>query len=112
MGTSHLTKDCSKKFPPFCISGELLHLAVKYQLPALTKHLELQLARWEPSLACLLHHLVLCFLYLPSSDTYDHLLQEAKKRRGLFETEDWARVESSYPKLASLVLNRAINDCN
>ena len=29
----------------YCISGEMLHLAVKYQLPALTKHLELQLAR-------------------------------------------------------------------
>ena len=39
-------------------------------------------------------------------------IQEAKKRRGLFETEDWARVESSYPKLASLVLNSAITDCN
>ena len=39
-------------------------------------------------------------------------IQEAKKRQGLFEKEDWARVESSYPKLASLVLNQAITDCN
>ena len=39
-------------------------------------------------------------------------MQEAKKRPGLFETEDWARMESSYPKLASLVLNRAISDCS
>ena len=88
------------------LPGELLHLAVKYHLPVLTKHLELQLARchlhnitsnfwnarfcsfvpwqslkinrWEPSLPGLLHHLVLSFLYLPSSDTHDHLLQVKK----------------------------------
>jgi len=87
--------------------GALLHLAVKYHLPPLTKHLELQLSRWEPSLAGLLHHLVLSFLYLPSSSTHDHLLQEARKRRGLFETEDWGKVESNYPKLASLVLHES-----
>merc|ERR1712130_490213 len=81
--------------------GNLLHLAVKYNLPALTKHLELQLSRWEPSLTCLLHHLVLSFLYLPSSTTHEQLLQEARKRRGLFESEDWGKVELNYPKLAS-----------
>ena len=30
-----------------CFAGDLLHLAVKYHLPALTKHLELILARWS-----------------------------------------------------------------
>ena len=30
-----------------CFAGDLLHLAVKYHLPALTKHLELILARWN-----------------------------------------------------------------
>ena len=33
--------------------------------------------------------------------------QEARKRPGLFETEDWGKVESSYPKLANLVLNES-----
>ena len=28
-------------------AGDLLHLAVKYHLPALTKHLEVNLARWR-----------------------------------------------------------------
>ena len=31
---------------PF-FAGDLLHLAVKYHLPALTKHLEVDLARWR-----------------------------------------------------------------
>ena len=31
--------------------------------------------RWEPSLVCLLHHLVLSFLYLPTSETHDQLLK-------------------------------------
>merc|ERR1712012_601161 len=85
--------------------GELLHLAVKYHLPALTKHLEVDLARWQPSLPRLLHHLVLSFLYLPTSKTHDQVLKEAQKRPGLFEIEEWRKVELNYPKLASLVLD-------
>ena len=38
------------------------------------------------------------------------IMQEAKKRRGLFETEDWGRVVLSYPKLASLVLDDQTTD--
>ena len=35
-------------------------------------------------------------------------MQEAQKRPGLFETEEWKKIESSYPKLASTVLK----DCD
>ena len=40
------------------------------------------------------------------------VMQEARKRRGLFESEDWGKVELSYPKLASLVLSQPASDCD